>query len=50
MNSESVFKLLIDQEHVVSVLNEAVEASRDINNNFEAGRVNKAAPKEFRRG
>ena len=35
MNSESVFKLLIDQEHVVSVLNEAVEASRDINNNSQ---------------
>jgi DNA polymerase-3 subunit delta' len=35
VNSESVFKLLIDQEHVVSVLNEAVEASRDINNNSQ---------------
>lgn len=35
MNSESVFKLLIDQEHVVSVLNEAVAASRDINNNSQ---------------
>ena len=35
MNSESVFTLLIDQEHVVSVLNEAVEASRDINNNSQ---------------
>jgi DNA polymerase-3 subunit delta' len=35
VNSESVFKLLIDQEHVISVLNEAVEASRDINNNSQ---------------
>ena len=35
MNSESVFKLLIDQEHVITVLNEAVEASRDINNNSQ---------------
>jgi len=35
VNSESVFKLLIDQEHVVSVLNEAVAASRDINNNSQ---------------
>ena len=35
MNSESVFKLLIDQEHVISVLNEAVKASRDINNNSQ---------------
>jgi DNA polymerase-3 subunit delta' len=35
VNSESVFKLLIDQEHVITVLNEAVEASRDINNNSQ---------------
>jgi DNA polymerase-3 subunit delta' len=35
VNSESVFKLLIDQEHVISVLNEAVKASRDINNNSQ---------------
>lgn len=32
MNTDSVFNLLIDQDHVISVLNEAVEASKDDSN------------------
>jgi len=35
VNSDSVFKLLIDQERVISVLREAVEASKDINNSSQ---------------
>ena len=32
MNSNSVFELLIDQEHVISILSEAVTAARDVDN------------------